>query len=101
VSRRPFAIAGDDLYLVDAGQLLALSKLNVLEDKRPDVVAEPVSVEVALEDELVLDTIGQRVVDALVKLKQDSQREIGRDLTQLNEFVQAFLQCMPQRRVSV
>jgi len=86
VSRRPFSVAGDDLNLVHLGDFLAFTELDILEDKRPDVVAESIRVQIALEDELVLHPIGQGIVDALVKLKEDPERQIRRDLTQLRRW---------------
>jgi len=62
-------VTGDNLDPVDASDLGNLTKLNVLEHKSPDVVTEPVGVQLlCLEMKLSFDPGGESVVDGLVEL---------------------------------
>ncbi len=57
----------DPVHLVDLG---VISELDVLQHKGPDVVAEPVRVQLLrLETDFDLHTSGKSVVDGFVELK--------------------------------
>jgi hypothetical protein len=73
----PCTIKKSDFYLdsVNLLELVTVPEFDVVEHERPDVVAEPVRVQLlSLESNLDLDASRQSVVDRLVKLKkQDNQ----------------------------
>ncbi len=64
------SVTSDDLNTINFFQLVAVSELDVVEHERPDVVAEPVSVQLLrLETDFDLHTSGKSVVDGFVELK--------------------------------
>ena len=69
-SHGSLSVARDDLHTIDFFQLVAVAKLDVVEHERPDVVAEPVRVQLlCLETDFDLDSSGKGIVDGFVKLK--------------------------------
>ena len=96
-----FAIAGDDLDFGLAYLLIHLAEFGRVHHEGPHVVAESISVQVALEGEFGAHAIGQRVIDRFVELQQHFEGEGGTDLPALDQIVQALLQGMTQSRIAI
>ena len=71
-----FSIAGDDLDEVHLNDLPVASEARVLENERPDLVAEPICVQMALEGGLRPRLGRECNVDGFVKLHQNLHRQL-------------------------
>ena len=70
-----FSIAGDKFDVQGADfLLLSFAEFNLLEQERPNVVAESVGAQCALEVVSSLDSASERVVYWLVKFSENSIR---------------------------
>lgn len=78
------AVARHDLHFVHLGELVHLTKLDVVQHQRPDVVAEAIRVQLRrLEGDARLHLGVQGRVDGLVELQQHLEGELRRDLAVL------------------
>jgi hypothetical protein len=89
----------DDSDLVDFDGLRVVEfELDVLEDKSPDVVAEAVSVEMALEAHSGLDLFTENLCDDLVEVCHDFDGELGLDAATADQIVEGVCESSTDAR---
>lgn len=85
-SQLTFAVTRHDLDLVHLGKFVHLPELDLVQHQRPNVVAEPVRVQLGrLEGHPGLDPVREGCVDGFVELDEHADGQGRRDLTVLFE----------------
>lgn len=108
---RPFCIAAYYLHLLGLNRLLIIElEVDVLDQKRPDLVAETISIEMALEMRLWLarctsqpclewhyfevqsrlDLIGQYLSDSFVERSDDLHGQLRLDATIMDKVIESI-----------
>jgi len=99
---RRLGVTGNYLDSVHLGEVRVLTELHLLQHESPDVVAEPVGVQlVRLEVEFGLDPGVQSGVDRLVELDENPEGQGRAEHLVLHQLVQALLEGVAQGRVPV
>ena len=76
---RALRVAADNLDAVGVDLVRVVElEVDVLDDEGPDVVAEAVRVEVALEGEAALDLVRETVGDGLIEVDEDFHGAAGK-----------------------
>ena len=82
--------AAHDLNLVALELTLGVQlEAHIFDHKRPNVVAEPVSIEVTFEREAAFDPVCDDLREGLVEVAEDFHGELGLDLVGGDEIVES------------
>jgi hypothetical protein len=73
-------------------------ELDVLKNKSPDIVAEAVSVEMALETHSGLDLLAEDLCDDLVEVCHDFDGELGLDAATADQIVEGICESSTDAR---